>query len=63
MGIIVFAGRVYGIIFDRAIEAIHEELDEVVFMAAWEEGQRMALDEAVEYVLGGGTLNPALIGT
>ena len=52
MGIFVFAGRVYGIIFDRAIEAIHEELDEVVFMAAWEEGQRMALDEAVEYAMG-----------
>ncbi len=34
--------------YDRALAAIHARLDESAFNAAWEEGTRMTLDEAVE---------------
>ena len=45
-------GRSWDIPYSRAIEAIQEKLDEAAFNAAWEEGRKMTLDEAVEYALG-----------
>jgi hypothetical protein len=36
---------------DQAIAAARAALDEEAFLAAWEEGKKMTLDEAVSYAL------------
>lgn len=39
--------------YDRALAAIHAELDEADFQAAWDEGRATSLDEAVACATGG----------
>ena len=51
MGLTITMASSYGI-YDRAIEAIRENLDEEAFNAAWQEGRKMTLDEAIECALG-----------
>jgi predicted neutral ceramidase superfamily lipid hydrolase len=37
--------------YDRILAAVRAQLDEATFNAAWAEGRKMTLEQAIEYVL------------
>jgi len=37
--------------YDRDVAVVHAQLDEATFNAAWEEGQKMTKDEALDLAL------------
>jgi tetratricopeptide (TPR) repeat protein len=37
--------------YNQCLDLAHEQLDQVAFNAAWEEGRAMSLDQAIEYAL------------
>ena len=39
--------------YHQIIAALHAQLDDGTFAAAWAEGRAMSLDQAIEYALGG----------
>ena len=37
--------------YDQILAAVRAQLDEATFNAAWEEGRKMTLEQAIEYAL------------